>query len=201
MAERVKVNIKGNLLTWAARRSGLPESKLIERFPHFHDWENEVDKPTLRQLEKFAKVTRAPLGYLFLEEPPQEQLPIPLFRTVKDRPVDTPSPELLETVQIMQRRKDWMRDFLVEEKENALPFVGSMNINTDVKIVAQNIRTTLGLEMNWPRKYNSWKDASVALRDAVDRIGILVTKNGVVGNNNWRKLDVEEFRGFVLADE
>lgn len=198
MAERA--NIRGRLITWATERSGLAEAKLIERFPKYTEWVGEETKPTLRQLEDFANVTRTPLGYLFLLEPPIEELPIPYFRTLDDHPVERPSPDLLETVQIMQRRQDWMRDYLIEEKENALPFVGSVNINADIKTVAHNIRMTLKFETDWARQYTTWKDASVALREAIDAIGILVTKNGIVGNNTHRKLDIKEFRGFVLTD-
>lgn len=199
MAERA--NIKGNILTWAVERSGLNETKLRERFPKYTEWITEESKPTLRQLENFANFTRTPLGYLYLLEPPQEELPIPYFRTMDDNPVEKPSPDLLETVQTMQRRQDWMREYLLDESENALSFVGSVNINSDIKTVAHSIRMTLQLESNWARQYSTWKDASVALREAIDAIGILVTKNGIVGNNTHRKLDIQEFRGFVLIDQ
>src|SRR5690606_19661692 len=39
------------------------------------------------------------------------------------------------------------------------------------------------------------------LRDAIESIGVLVVINGVVGNNNTRRLNAEEFRGFVLCDD
>jgi len=35
----------------------------------------------------------------------------------------------------------------------------------------------------------------------VDEAGIFIVKNGIVGNNTSRKLDVDEFRGFVLIDK
>ena len=40
-----------------------------------------------------------------------------------------------------------------------------------------------------------------SLRDALDAAGILVVFNGVVGNNNHRKLNPAEFQGFALVDE
>ena len=69
---------------------------------------------TLKQLEKFAKVVRVALGYLFLPEPPEEKLPKPDFRTVKARTLERPSPDLLDTIYTMQRRQDWLRDDRLE---------------------------------------------------------------------------------------
>ena len=94
-----------------------------------------------------------------------------------------------------------MRDYLIEEREDVLPFVGSVDTNADIVVVTESIRKILGLSIDWAQKYDWWAQASTALREAVDNAGILVTRNGVVGNNNWRKLNIEEFRGFVLIDQ
>jgi Zn-dependent peptidase ImmA (M78 family) len=40
-----------------------------------------------------------------------------------------------------------------------------------------------------------------ALRARIEAVGIIAVVNGVVGNNNYRKLDPEEFRGFLLIDD
>ncbi|MFC1835853.1 ImmA/IrrE family metallo-endopeptidase [Thermodesulfobacteriota bacterium] len=39
------------------------------------------------------------------------------------------------------------------------------------------------------------------LRESMEYAGIIVVLNGVVGNNTRRRLEVSEFRGFVLVDE
>jgi Zn-dependent peptidase ImmA (M78 family) len=52
----------------------------------------------------------------------------------------------------------------------------------------------------WAREHATWTAALLGLRRSIEAIGVMVVINGVVGNNNTRKLDPEEFRGFVLSD-
>jgi Zn-dependent peptidase ImmA (M78 family) len=195
-----KVEVKPELIRWARERSGLAESDLIERFPKYKLWETGDDSPTLRQLEAYAKKTLTPFGYFFLPAPPEEKLPIPDFRTVRDRGVRRPSPNLLETIHIMQRRQDWMHEYLVEQGASRLPFVGSVTLDSSPRDAARRIRETIGMTAGWAREHARWTDALLALRRATESIGIIVVINGVVANNNRRKLDPDEFRGFVLCD-
>src|SRR6202051_4378253 len=78
--EMIRVEIKPELLRWARERSGLDPGALAQRFPHLDTWERRESSPTLKQLESFAKATHTPVGYLFLQEPPFERVPIPDFR-------------------------------------------------------------------------------------------------------------------------
>jgi Zn-dependent peptidase ImmA (M78 family) len=197
----MKVTVKPALLKWARERSGLTAEVLEERFPKFSLWEQEEDMPTLRQLEELAKKTFTPLGYFFLPEPPEDKLPIPDFRTVRNAPVQRPSPNLLETVQVMQRRQAWMREFLIEQKTAPLSFVNSARLRDNPNSVAAKIKGVLNMTNNWAQGQATWTDALRAMRIAIEEVGILVVINGVVGNNVYRKLDTKEFRGFVLCDE
>jgi Zn-dependent peptidase ImmA (M78 family) len=206
-----RVDVRPELLRWARERSRLPPEALSKRFPRLAEWESGAAKPTLRQLEDFADATATPFGYLFLSEPPQETLPIPDFRTLGDRPVPhgtspwaegpRPSPDLLDTLFDMQRRQDWLREERIEEGLGPLPFVRSVTSDAAPAKTAAAIRRALGLSAGWADVHGSWSDALRALRDRIEIIGIVVVFNGVVGNNNYRKLDPEEFRGFVLTDD
>lgn len=195
------VAVNRELISWARERSDVSIEKLIQYFPKFMLWESGDAQPTFRQLESYAKKTLTPLGYFFLQQPPEERLPIPDFRTVGDQPVRRPSPNLLETVQTLQTRQSWMRDFILEERQESLPYVGSITFNTEISDAANIIRRALGLEVDWARTQNSWSEALTVLRETVEQAGILVVMSSVVGNNTHRKLNVDEFRGFILNDD
>jgi Zn-dependent peptidase ImmA (M78 family) len=174
---------------------------LLARFPKLGDWTRGERQPTFRQLEQFARATMTPFGAMFLASPPKEELPIPDFRTRNDLPLKRYSPNLLDTIQTMQRRQAWMREWLVDQGTEPLDFVGAATIADSFKSLAQRIRKRLELDAEWAERLANWEDALQTLRRAIERAGIIVFSNGVVGLNNHRPLDPEEFRGFVLCDE
>lgn len=137
-----------------------------------------------------------PLGYFFLDAPPDESLPIPDFRTVGDVPIGRPSPNLIETIQTMQRRQAWMREFVIDDGQEPLPWIGS----------AKNVRNVVSLSarilnVDWAESHSTWEDALRTLRNSAERVGILVASSSFVGLNTHRSLDPQEFRGFVLCDQ
>jgi hypothetical protein len=71
----LRVDIKPELLSWARERAGLETADLTHRFPKLVDWEGGTARPTLKQLEDFAKATHTPVGFLFLDEPPVKKIP------------------------------------------------------------------------------------------------------------------------------
>ena len=89
-----RVGVEPELLRWARERSGRGSDYLQKRFPQLEAWERGSMLPTFKQLEAFARATYAPIGYLFLREPPVEELPVTDFRTVGGVEVSRPSPDL-----------------------------------------------------------------------------------------------------------
>lgn len=188
------------MIRWARERSRIDPQDLAVRFPSLPDWESGQLQPTLRQLERYAHATRAPLGYFFLDEPPNEPLPLPDFRTL-GRDVRQPSPDLLDTLYICQQRQTWYREHATWLRLNRADFVGSVSLDADVTETAAAIRRRIGFDLDERRAMGTWEDALRAFVGRADAAGVMVMCSGVVLNNNHRPLDVEEFRGFAIADD
>jgi len=196
----LRVEVQPGLLRWACERAGFGLQELAEKIPQLPAWASGDKKPTLQQLEKFARTVHAPIGYLFLREPPVEQVPIPDFRTVGNDYIDHPSPDLLDTIYICQQRQEWYRDYARSMGEGPSPFVGAANVEQETEGVAETIRRALRFDIKARRRMRTWAEALRQFTEQADEFGVLIMVNGVVGSNNHRKLDPEEFRGFALAD-
>ena len=197
----MRVEVKPALLRWACERAGFDTGELAERIPQLPAWERGEAKPTLKQIEHLAKTVHAPVGYFFLQEPPVERVPIPDFRTVGNEYLNHPSPDLLDTIYICQQRQEWYRDFARSTGENTCSFVGTTDLTHDVETVAARIRHALGFDVEARRRMPTWEEALRRFIEQADELGVLVMVNGVVGSNNHRRLDPDEFRGFSLSDD
>ena len=193
-----RTNIKPNLIRWACERSGKAEAALVKSFSDAGKMEDGKGAADDESTGELASATLTPLGFFFLPEPPVETLPVPDFRTVKDRALKQANAALLETIYQMQRRQEWMRDYLIEEGE-ASAFIGSVTLATSPAAAAAAIREKLGMVDGWAEEHATWESALLGLRRAAEAAGILVVINGVVGNNTHQPLNPQEFRGFVLA--
>lgn len=127
-------------------------------------------------------------------------MPIPDFRTVAGRHVVRPSPDLLDTIHLCQQRQEWYREFARSIGERPMAAVGSVSMTTDTRLAAAQIREAIGFDLDERRRIPTWTDALRRFIELADAAGVMVMVSGVVGSNNRRKLDPEEFRGFALAD-
>jgi len=186
------------MLTWAMNRGGvgLPDFKTlpVER------WMTGERQPTVKQLQDFARKVHVPYGFLFLPEPPQEEQPIPFFRSIGAEREGI-SINVRDTIQQMQQRQDWLSSYLRRENYDSLPFVGAFNQHHGKDAIIASIQKSLGLTENWANECPNWEEALKFLTQKIEDRRIIVVFNGVVGNNTHRPLDVHECRGFVLVNE
>ncbi|MGH6637801.1 MAG: XRE family transcriptional regulator [Polaromonas sp.] len=196
-----KAYVNPQILRWMRERNGLSmdEAAAISGMTseQLASWEVGESRPTFRQAQKLAQALHTPFGYLFLAEPPIEDLPLPDLRTMGGAPVPRPSVDLLDTIRQSLQRQTWYLDHLHDQGADPLPFVGRFTPDASVLDVVADIRAVLGMGV---ARGQPTKDAYLRqLIDAAEAAGILVMRSGIVGNNTHRPLDVSEFRGFAIS--
>ncbi|KUM15493.1 hypothetical protein ASV60_00120 [Pasteurella multocida] len=202
MGRATKFQISPAMISWIAEREntepqGLAEllaPKKVEQF-----LAGVVNKSIAERLAKLADI---PFGYLFLSQPPVIDNPkIPdLRQTVGAEPL---SNDFIDVLKDIERKVGWYKEFLLENGDdtprefvNKFPYSTALN-HVDV---AQDIAGTINFSITHDLPQLSRENYYRELSARFEQIGILIFKNGVVGNNNQRKLSVEEFRGFALID-
>ena len=179
----------------------MPEKAVsIDKYPNFEKWIKGDDYPTYNQLVELSKLFHIPFGYFFLEKLPERKYPIPHYRTNQNGGF-RPSSELLDTILFAQKIQEWAKDILLEWGQEKLPFCGKYKNNYDIEKVTRELKRIFEIQDNWANQKSTWTEALNDLIEKAEEKGIIILRNGVVGNNTHRKLNVEEFRGFVLYDE
>lgn len=196
---KTEITINPTLITWAITRAGFDVDKFLDNNPTIQKWIEEVKKPTIKQLENFAHKVHIPFGYLFLPEPPKETIPFPFFRTGNQQ-TDKVSLNVFDTIQILQRRQDWITEYLQDNEQEPLSFVGRFNENATANEVVADIRNTLELQPNWACNFATWEETLAFITNKIEAIGVFINFNGIVENNTHRPIPVDECRGFVLVN-
>lgn len=200
-----RAHVTPQLMVWARRRSGLSADELARKLSvspdAILDWEAGERQPTFRQGQRFAHALRVPFGYLFLQAVPGQDLPIPDFRTVANQSLKQPSPDFLDLLNDVLTKQQWFREHLETEDAEPLPFVGRYSVDDSIEDIASDISNTLEIDDELRRGSTSSEDFLRELARRTEDLGILVLRSGVVGSNNSRPLDVEEFRGFAIGDK
>lgn len=198
---RNELEVNPEILTWAITRAGHNLDNFLIENKQVDSWIKNEKNPTVKQIEAFAKKVHLPFGYVFLENPPVETLPIPFFRSNNDGTTDTVSINVYDTILLIQQRQDWLRDYLSENNFEPLSFVGKYRDSQNVFEIVRDIRSVLNLREDWAHSCKNWEEALNHLVSVIEDRGIITVFNGVVANNTHRPIEVDECRGFVLVDE
>lgn len=193
-------NINKEIIEWAIVRNGNSLEEFYEKNPIVESWVNGDKYPTVKQLEDFTHKVHVPFGYMFLPSPPEENIPLPFFRTGSNVSTNQVSLNVFHTIQIIQDRQNWLTEYLEDLDFPDLSFVGKYSVNDNYKEVVRDIRSVLQLEPDWASKHDKWEQALDFITQKIEETGVIVAYNGIVGTNTHRVIDVNECRGFVLVN-
>ncbi len=197
--------INPGILRWARERARIGPDRLAKSASVTPErilrWEEGIDKPTFKQAQEIARKLHIPFGYLFLSHPPEEKLPIPDLRRIGDHPIGEISADLFDLLADTLYKHDWYRDYLIEQGEEKLPFIGRFDPDADPKKIAADMTTTLSLTLADREGVRSWEQFYDLLVRRAETAGIWVMRSGIVANNTHRSLEIDEFRGFAICDD
>lgn len=200
-----KTIIKPEIVTWLRQRLGLSEGEFAEKMQVSSEtarkWECGETTLTMNQAKRLSSLALVPFGILFLDVPPQREINIPDFRSINNIQVTNYSPELEATVFEMQEKQDWYKSYLIDNGNPQLDYVGCITTHTPISEVVQKIHNVLQIPADELDDCRNWEDYFDIIARYMEDAGVTVIRNGVVGNNSHRSLNVEEFRGFVLVDK
>lgn len=193
--------ITPSIITWARERAQLNLdncAKLLKiKVDKLLMWENGEKKPTLKQAQDIAQKLQVPMGFLYLKEPPKEELEIPDLRTFSNSNKISPSfRKLLHDIKIKQ---EWYKDYILENGLSEKFFLENYTLDSKkdeiiVDIIDKlNLRKLIGKSIQ-PRNFLN------SIVKEVEKLDILVMKSGIVGSNTHNKLNLNEFRGFAIYD-
>lgn len=197
--------ISGPVVKWARDRAGLSQGELavlnnVDE-TQLDAWERGDSFPTFSQAEKLADKLRLPFAVLFLDKPPEIELPIPDLRTVAQATKRKPSLEFFDVVSDALLRQRWYREYQQEQEAPLLDFVGSFRLGDDTNAIAGDMADRLTINDELRNECTTWQQFFVAFVQRAEHLGVLVMRSGVVRHNPSRTLEVEEFRGFAISDD
>ena len=198
----LRIDVKKDVWLWAIKESQKEDEEILNKYPKIEKWINGIEKPTFKQLEKLANFLKISFGYFFLENPPKENVLETEFRSINNKIPDI-SKNLKDTIIEMDSKKTWISDYRKKLGWDKLEIINQFtvnkkdNIERDVKFAKELIE----LNEYWYKKFKKHSEAFKLIRNKFEDKGILTMKNGVVGMNTHRKLDINEFRAFMLYDD
>lgn len=196
MPTRIPALVNPLMLAWAREEAGYSLDKAAENTgfstAKLREWEGGQTQPTIRQAEKLAKAYHRPYSIFCLQHPPSIA---PLAAEYRRLPGITPgkeSPELRLAIRQMQHRRSGAIRLLGELGESPDTFSIQVRLNEDPERVGTRLRSLLGISIseqnNWPHEFRAWP----MWREAVERLGVLVSQ--------FYKVQPDEVRGVCLLD-
>ena len=201
MTNTNRIKINKEIYIWAINESKKDFEEIEYKFKDIEAWISQDKFPTFRQVEDLANFLKVPLGYMFLDEPPKTDIIQSEFRTIGNK-IPEISKELKDTLYNVGRKRDWLSEYRREKGwEKLIPDDFSDLSSKDINTICVSAKEFIDLDEFWYKEHRDNVSAFKYIREKLENSGITVMQNGVVGSNNHRKLNIKEFRGFLLYDD
>ena len=194
------------VIKWARKKAHydleVASKKIGVKLEKLKKWENGKSLPTMTQARKMSQVYRRPLAVFYLPHPPKDFPLLKDFRTVEGK-APKYSPALVFLMRQIQERQIWLKDYLREQGQEPLKFIGSAHRQSSAKALSKNIIKSLwGSEKEYSQKVSNIKPISSFLDNWFNQCeekGIFISRTSHLNSHNV--IPVKEARGFVISDK
>ena len=191
-------------LRWAVSQSGVDPVAVAHKdgLAEFPQWLNATSPLSLSftKLSAIGSALQVPFGALVRSVVPESREDeLIQYRTIDNHEVKA-SRNLRDTIAVMRNRQDWARDEMIAQGFGKNLLVGSVPPHVIASELAARIREELSLDAGWCR-HKSNAERFRFLRGKASDAGLMVMVDSRVGTSSARRLDVREFRAFVLLDD
>jgi Zn-dependent peptidase ImmA (M78 family)/DNA-binding XRE family transcriptional regulator len=191
-----KAFISPNILRWARETAKMSvedvSHKIKVKKEKLIAWEKGENYPTINQLEKLSKIFRRPISVFYLPEPPSDFQTLRDFRKLSDK--QDYSTALTFIIRDILSKQSWISDFLLQNNEEPLHFIGKYHLNSNIEKVASDIKNTLEIG-----EIDSNQDALKYWVDKIEGKRIFVSLSSNI--HSHLKIDINEVKGFAVTDE
>lgn len=193
----VQISIPPDRFVWAIERNGSNVPQFCAKYPNTQKWIDGDTKPTIKQVQDFAKRVNVPFGYMFLKNTPQEKLPVTRFRKTNEATnFDLATHDIVRKIKL---RQEWLEEFIVARDLERFAYNNAIKVTANAYRAADMIRQALNIEADFATKVGTIGEAMNKLTEHIENIGIFTCSTGIIENNTHRPISVDECRGFALA--
>ena len=186
----VRENV-GLSIAQAAKKLKVPDAKIIA-------WESGEEGIGLSSARNITDKYKVPLPVLYLRDIPKEwqrEKPKDFRRPGTRKPY---SYQLCCAIRDARERQSWMREYLQNENEKPLNWLGSFSSQQNVQDIAGWVLQWLGIDRGKIADLKNDKEALSYWTEKLETKRVLVSTNG---SHSAHKIDRKEYSGLVLYDE
>lgn len=196
-----RVDINPQVIRWAIEQSVEDIALFLSNNEMVTQWLSRETKPTLKQLEAFSLKINVPLGFLVLDNPPDEEVIQTSFRTINNTFPEKPNRELIDIINDMTFKQDWMSHYRQELGWEGNQLLGNLDQRQTLAESVSRIRQWFPIFTPEGLNASSQDSAYRLLVKQLEDNGFLVMRTATIFNNTRRKLDPRVFRAFYLHDD
>lgn len=202
MARGVRVETKPEVIKYYIDKSELNVESLSQnnQLKLLKEWIDGDKNPTLKQLNQLSKKLEIPLGYLIVNEPIDDTPDLLNYRTIDSKGLEQTSRNLIETIKISKNQQEFVAEYRKNNGYSSLDYVNIFTEEDELNEIIEFSRELLDLPVEWQQDLKGLNPLKY-FREKLNAIGIIVQRNGIVGGNTRRVLEINEFRAFVIIDE